>query len=55
MLPLIYDGVDSKKREKMVKDALISAGLDEAHFSHLSNQLSGGQIQRVSHCSSSGK
>ena len=29
MLPLIYDGVDSKKREKMVKDALISAGLDE--------------------------
>jgi len=47
MLPLIYDGVDSKKREKMVKDALISAGLDEAHFSHLSNQLSGGQIQRV--------
>ena len=47
MLPLVYDGVDSKEREKRAKEALVSAGLDESHFEHLSNQLSGGQIQRV--------
>lgn len=47
VLPLIYDGVPYTEREKKAKEALISAGLDEAHFSHLSNQLSGGQIQRV--------
>jgi len=47
VLPLIYDGVPHSEREKKAKESLISAGLDEAHFSHLSNQLSGGQIQRV--------
>jgi putative ABC transport system ATP-binding protein len=47
MLPLVYDEVPYEEREKRAKEALISAGLDEAHFYHLSNQLSGGQIQRV--------
>ncbi|NVN97502.1 ABC transporter ATP-binding protein [Candidatus Nomurabacteria bacterium] len=47
VLPLIYDGVPHNEREKKAKESLLSAGLDEAHFSHLSNQLSGGQIQRV--------
>ncbi len=47
MLPLIYEGVASEEREKRAKEALASAGLDESHFTHLSNQLSGGQIQRV--------
>ena len=47
MLPLIYEGVASEEREKRAKNALFSAGLDENHFTHLSNQLSGGQIQRV--------
>jgi putative ABC transport system ATP-binding protein len=47
MLPLVYDGVPHEERAKRAKEALISAGLDEAHFNHLSNQLSGGQIQRV--------
>src|SRR3989339_1427635 len=47
MLPLIYDGVPHSEREMRAKEALLSAGLDEEHFSHLSNQLSGGQIQRV--------
>jgi putative ABC transport system ATP-binding protein len=47
ILPLIYDGIDGKERTKRAKDALFASGLDEAHFSHLSNQLSGGQIQRV--------
>ncbi len=47
MLPLVYDGIEVNEREKRAKEALIAAGLDEAHFTHLSNQLSGGQIQRV--------
>lgn len=47
VLPLVYDGVSHIEREKRAKEALLSAGLDEAHFGHLSNQLSGGQIQRV--------
>jgi putative ABC transport system ATP-binding protein len=47
MLPLIYEGVEKEEREKRARESLRSAGLDEAHFSHLSNQLSGGQIQRV--------
>jgi putative ABC transport system ATP-binding protein len=47
MLPLVYEGVHGAKREKRAREALISAGLDEAHFHNLSNHLSGGQIQRV--------
>jgi len=47
MLPLIYAGIDGKEREEKAKQALVASGLDEGHFSHKSNQLSGGQIQRV--------
>lgn len=47
MLPLIYTGMASQEREKRTKQVLISAGLTEEHWSHLSNQLSGGQMQRV--------
>ena len=47
MLPLIYDDVEKEKREEIARSALLNAGLDEAHFLHLSNQLSGGQMQRV--------
>ncbi|MCK9352494.1 MAG: ABC transporter ATP-binding protein [Candidatus Paceibacterota bacterium] len=48
MLPLMYDeGVSRESREHRAKEALIASGLDEGHFLHLSNQLSGGQIQRV--------
>jgi putative ABC transport system ATP-binding protein len=47
MLPLIYAGVGHDEREIRARDALTASGLDEGHFSHLSNQLSGGQIQRV--------
>ena len=46
-LPLIYEGMDEKEREKRARASLLSAGLDESHYFHLSNQLSGGQIQRV--------
>jgi putative ABC transport system ATP-binding protein len=47
MLPLIYAEVNAEERKQRAEDALRSAGLDEAHFTHQSNQLSGGQIQRV--------
>jgi putative ABC transport system ATP-binding protein len=47
MLPLVYAGIGHGEREKLARSALLAAGLDESHFSHLSNQLSGGQIQRV--------
>ena len=47
MLPLVYAGVPHEKREEAAKISLRNAGLDEAHFHHLSNQLSGGQMQRV--------
>jgi len=46
-LPLIYEGVGEKERTDRARTALLDSGLDELHFSHLSNQLSGGQIQRV--------
>ncbi len=47
MLPMMYAGVLPEERETRARAALLAAGLDEAHFKHLSNQLSGGQIQRV--------
>ena len=47
MLPLVYAGVDKEERIKRAEKSLIAAGLNETHFTHLSNQLSGGQIQRV--------
>ncbi|MDE2021344.1 MAG: ABC transporter ATP-binding protein [Patescibacteria group bacterium] len=47
MLPLVYAGVSPRERENRATAALNAAGLTEEHFTHLSNQLSGGQIQRV--------
>lgn len=47
VLPLVYSGIDGGERVRRAEAALLAAGLDEAHFHHLSNQLSGGQIQRV--------
>jgi putative ABC transport system ATP-binding protein len=46
-LPLVYAEVSKGKREEMAKEALLQTGLDESRFYHLSNQLSGGQMQRV--------
>ena len=46
-LPLIYGGVAPAERDGKTKAALISAGLPEDRWYHLSNQLSGGQMQRV--------
>jgi putative ABC transport system ATP-binding protein len=47
VLPLVYAGTDYDERNKRAEEALKATGLGEEHFSHLSNQLSGGQIQRV--------
>lgn len=47
VLPLVYAGVPRAEREERAAEALRKAGLEESHWSHLSNQLSGGQIQRV--------
>ncbi|PIT90108.1 macrolide ABC transporter ATP-binding protein [Candidatus Kuenenbacteria bacterium CG10_big_fil_rev_8_21_14_0_10_36_11] len=47
ILPLVYAGVTMEKREERAKEALKNVGLEDSHFSHLSNQLSGGQMQRV--------
>lgn len=47
MLPLLYAGVSYEEREKRARKVLLATGLTERHFTHKSNQLSGGQIQRV--------
>lgn len=47
MLPLIYAGIPKEKKEEIVKSALKSAAFPEEFWYHLSNQLSGGMIQRV--------
>lgn len=46
-LPLIYAGVPKSDREARTKRALAAAALPEAWWNHYSNQLSGGQMQRV--------
>ncbi len=47
VLPLVYAGVSRDERNTRAEEALRKAGLEETHWTHLSNQLSGGQIQRV--------
>ena len=47
MLPLVYAGKNITERETIAYKALQAAGLDEKYALHHSNQLSGGQIQRV--------
>jgi putative ABC transport system ATP-binding protein len=47
VLPLVYAGVSRDERNERAEKALQKAGLEESHWTHLSNQLSGGQIQRV--------
>ncbi len=46
-LPLIYLNVPHEQRLEKAKESLRSASLEESRWNHLSNQLSGGQIQRV--------
>ncbi len=46
-LPLVYAEVPFEKREEMVKNALRATGMPEDRWHHNSNQISGGQMQRV--------
>jgi len=47
MLPLVYSGMPMKEREMKARETLKYVGLEENKFLNLSNQLSGGQMQRV--------
>lgn len=47
MLPLVYGEIGKEEREERAKKALHDAGLPEERWNHYSNQLSGGQMQRV--------
>jgi putative ABC transport system ATP-binding protein len=47
MLPLLYSNTSSEERVKRAKECLRYAGMEENKFMNLSNQLSGGQMQRV--------
>ena len=45
-LPMVYAGVEAKKRRQREEEALIKVGL-EKRINHRPNELSGGQRQRV--------
>ncbi len=47
MLPLIYADAPEAERVTRSEEALRAAGLTDPFFTHRSNELSGGQIQRV--------
>jgi len=47
MLPLLYTGTSNEERIARAKECLKYAGMEENKFMNLSNQLSGGQMQRV--------
>jgi putative ABC transport system ATP-binding protein len=47
MLPLLFSDISQKDREQRARAALKYAGLEEEKYSNFSNQLSGGQMQRV--------
>ncbi len=47
MLPLMYAEVPQKEREQRTRLALNAAGMPEDRWFHKTNQISGGQMQRV--------
>ncbi len=47
VLPLVYSEISEEERTHRAEAALRSAAVPDNLFAHLSNQLSGGQIQRV--------
>ncbi len=47
ILPLLYSDLSNTEREKRARECLKYAGMEEKLFKNLSNQLSGGQMQRV--------
>ncbi|MCG2806774.1 MAG: ABC transporter ATP-binding protein [Coriobacteriia bacterium] len=47
LMPMLYTRVASDEREDRAADALRAVGLEEKLWTHRSNELSGGQMQRV--------
>ena len=47
MLPLVYAETPHKERAEKTGKALLAAGMPEERWHHKSNQISGGQMQRV--------
>jgi putative ABC transport system ATP-binding protein len=47
MLPLIYAEVPLRERDERTRKALVAAGMPEDRWFHNTNQISGGQMQRV--------
>jgi len=47
MLPLVYSDMPMEERENKARETLKYVGLEENKYLNLSNQLSGGQMQRV--------
>lgn len=47
MLPMVYAGVDHETRIAKAGAAIHAVGLSEEHYDRHSNQLSGGQVQRL--------
>ena len=47
MIPMIYAEVPTEERAVRARSALEAAGLEEKFYGRYTNQLSGGQIQRV--------
>ena len=47
MLPLLYTQTTDEERQARARQCLSYAGMEESKFANLSNQLSGGQMQRV--------
>lgn len=47
LMPMLYTRVDSDEREDRAAAALRAVGLEEKLWTHRSNELSGGQMQRV--------
>lgn len=47
MIPLLFTDTTPKEREARARECLKYAGMEESKFMNLSNQLSGGQMQRV--------
>src|SRR5581483_5399506 len=46
-LPLVYEGIEREKRERVAEKALTDSAFPQQFWYHHSNQLSGGMMQRV--------
>ncbi|MBN2405841.1 MAG: ABC transporter ATP-binding protein [Coriobacteriia bacterium] len=47
VMPILYTRTDPEERERRAAEALTAVQLDEKLWTHRSNELSGGQMQRV--------